>query len=46
MTANNPASIKTGYLQDAPRGHTVYLLVYREPQSRQRVLTDEAASVG
>ena len=46
MTANNPASIKPGYLQDAPRGHTVYLLVYREPPSRPRVLTDEAASVG
>ena len=40
------ASIKPGYLQDAPRGHTVYLLVYREPPSRPRVLTDEAASVG
>jgi hypothetical protein len=46
MTANNPASIKPGYLQDALRGHTVYLLVYREPPSRPRVLTDEAASVG
>ena len=41
MTANNPASIKPGYLRDAPRGHTVYLLVYRK-----RVLTDEAAGVG
>jgi hypothetical protein len=28
MTANNPASIKPGYLQDAPRGHMVYLRVY------------------
>ena len=46
MTANDPASIRPGYLQDAPRGHTVYLLVYREPPSRPRVLTDEAASVG
>ena len=45
-TANNPASIKPRYLQDAPRGHTVYLLVYRQPPSRPRILTDEAASVG
>jgi hypothetical protein len=30
MTANNPASIKWGgYLQDAPWGHTMYLMVYR-----------------
>ena len=46
MTADNPASIKPGYLQDASRGHTVYLLVYREPPLRPRVLRDEAASVG
>jgi hypothetical protein len=52
MTANNPGSIKPGYLQDAPRGHTVYLLVYRESPSaraylrtRQRVWADAIAGV-
>ena len=46
MTANNPASIKRGYLQDAPRGHTVYLPVYRESPSRPRVLTGRGSECG